>query len=184
MPTITGRRPQVLNTHANTTNANIAPSISQTPRTAGGAGRKAGAGVNPVWITVFTVTVTLAPSVPGVKGFWLKLQEMVGSAGLEVHESAVGVPFAAPIALIGKVYAAGKPAVTVLVLGDGMPNEKSHVPPKKLNVSVFEFPFTGSATNTGTPPLHTTSAAGTVALRLVALAAVGERLFPLKLTAD
>src|SRR5258708_19838415 len=111
---------------------------------------------------------TLAPSVPGVNGFWLKPQEMVGCAGVELHESAVGLPLATPAALIGKVYVAGMPAVTVLLLGDGAPNEKSHVPPKKSNVSVFVFPFTGSETNTGTPPLQTTSAARTVALHLLA----------------
>src|SRR4029077_3273416 len=76
------------------------------------------------------------------------------------------------------------PAVTVSLLGDGAPNEKSHVPPKKPNVSAFVFPFTGSAMNTGTPPLQTTSAAGTVALRLVAPEGVVESAFPLKLIAD
>jgi hypothetical protein len=150
---------------------------------AGGTRRKTGAAGDPACLTVFTVTVTPPPSVPGVNGFWLKLQEMEGCAGLELHESAVAVPFAVPTALMGIVYVAGVPATIVLLLGVGAPNEKSQVP-KKLNGSGLVFPLTGSATNTCTPPLQTTSAAGTLALKLVAPEGVVARAFPLKLIVD
>ena len=132
---------------------------------------------------MFTVTVTLAPSVPGVNGFLLKAHEMVTCAGLELQERLVGLPVAPTVELIGNEYIAGVPAATELLPGVGTPNEKSHKP-IKLNGSAFVFPFTESCTNTGTPPAQAASVAATLPLRLVGLKKFDTSEFPLKLIAD
>jgi hypothetical protein len=161
--------PQACNKRITTTIV-VSPNSSQIAGMAGVLKRLVGAAGTPVWNTVWTINVTLGPSTPGANGFWLKVQVMVDCSGLELHESPVGVPLAAPTALMGIVYAADWPESTVLLAGVGTPKEKSQLP-MKLNVSKFVFCFTGSLTKTGTPPLQATAPAGTVAVKLVALAA-------------